>query len=309
MRKLSFVLVVSAILVLAAAAVAYANTDSGYATWSTTTAGNVDALKTPHTDWRLNTVKCAVCHAVHKAPTTGEVLLGDDVANSCVFCHINDNAGATIVYSGNTDNYDYDFENNHSAGGGAGCTGCHAVHGANTITDTVAAKILRKTPGASSWDPQSGYLYDYYNNAGDRNGIVGAFCTACHPYFVAYYEETHKGSIGDATDYKGHIMTDSVSYQGSGTAATGERVAFLPDTYCRDCHDDGNVNQGLSGGGGAGPWSDNFPHYTVGMRFMNAALDSSGTASAAATSTVQDGVCLKCHVSGWDSTLGVGRNF
>ncbi len=68
------------------AGTAYASTDSTYAAW---TAGppNDTSLGTPHSDFQLTTVKCAVCHAVHKGEPGGQLLLRTTVADACTYCH------------------------------------------------------------------------------------------------------------------------------------------------------------------------------------------------------------------------------
>jgi hypothetical protein len=304
MRRIAWVLAVSMVLVFAVAAVASANTTSTYSTWNST-GPNLGTQNTPHTDYRLSTEKCAVCHAVHKAPTAGEILLPTVVGSACVYCHITTNVGATLIYSGQAVNYNNDYENNHSSAGGAACVTCHAVHGADTVTSTlVAAKILRAHPNA--FDTQASLPATLGITSPIKDNIITAWCTACHPYFVGSYEATHANSMGNVGTYDGHIMaTDTAGYHNpNATVPTSTVVAYAPSFQCRDCHDAGSTDQTMSAGMGSG-WTNNFPHYTTGMRFEMAATSTVG-ASSAATNSVQDGVCLKCHRN---NTTGTGIGY
>jgi predicted CXXCH cytochrome family protein len=303
MRRIAWVLAVSMVLVFAVAAVASADTYSTYAAWSSV-GPNLGTAATPHTDYRLSTMKCAVCHSVHKAPTTGEILLPASVGNACVYCHITTNMGLTQIYSGVALNYTQDYENNHSSGGGAGCTTCHAVHGANTVTNTlVAAKILRATPGGGSWSPQASLPATLSYTSTVKDNVVTAWCTTCHPYFVGSYEATHPNSLGNVGTYDGHIMTtDTAGYHNiNATIPTSTVVAYATSLQCRDCHDAGFTDQGSN----PVAWTNNFPHYTTAMRFERAATSSVG-ASVDATNSQQDGVCLKCHRN---NTTGTGIGY
>ena len=83
MRKIVTILALSLVFVFVLTAVAMADTNSDYQTWNAGGA-NGTSLATPHKDYRLTTVKCSVCHAVHKATAgpAGEVLLDATVANA-----------------------------------------------------------------------------------------------------------------------------------------------------------------------------------------------------------------------------------
>lgn len=296
MKKTALVVLLATAMVLVFAASAFAAVNTGgYIAWN---AGgpNAGSLGTPHKDYQLTTEKCAVCHAVHRATTTGQILLSDTVANACTFCHVTvGGAGNVIVYNGVAGNFTADTNNNHSNA----CTGCHAVHGAGTVNSGIAsldAKILRETPLGIS--PQAGTGWNYATAV--RQEAVSRFCSACHPYFVGNYEATHSGSFGAGT-FDGHIMTATINNYSNPNKTTGEtNVAFASSAYCRSCHDAGNFDQGT------GVWADNFPHFTGGVRFMKAGT-SSAAAPVDATSAAQDGACLKCHRNGAGS--GVGLTF
>ncbi len=303
MKKLTWVFAVSLVLVFAMAGVAYAALGSTYATWS---AGgpNAGSTASPHKDYRLTTVKCAVCHAVHAANVNGQIMLNDTVANACVYCHIQTTVGGTQIYGGVPTEFTVDTANAHNTA----CSSCHATHGVGTISPAafpdLTARILKTNPFGLS--AQANAPWDY--NSASRDGVVSAFCTHCHPYFSGSYEATHLALLYVGT-YKGHIMTSTVGIYGNPNRSLfNTQVAYATDYYCRSCHDAGRIDQGTGG-----PWTDNFPHYTVGLRFMNAATSVAGLATgpagtAAVVSPVQDGVCLKCHRNG-SGTLGIGISF
>jgi len=155
----------------------------------------------PHANYLEGTEKCAVCHSVHRAPVPGEtwttsgtpgaqsatqkaqrtkvaggqynraewvsdsanteMLLIDNVANSCNFCHVYTSIGVKQLYAGNVNyinsetglpgsEWDEGFGHHNS------CTGCHAQHGVSnnfgnptlygtygTYQGTVRSKVLK----------------------------------------------------------------------------------------------------------------------------------------------------------------------
>ncbi|MCK8115472.1 hypothetical protein [Anaerosoma tenue] len=296
MKKTAFVLFLAAILVFAFAASAMANTSSGTITWDPTAPN--DSPATPHKGYAYNTEKCLVCHAVHKASATGEVLLGATVGNACDYCHVSSTGASSVrVYNNDPTNHQSDTEFNHSNS----CTACHAVHGANTVDQTdLSQKILKADIGVQSGVP----AVDWDLSTGSRDGALSAYCTQCHPYYVSTYALSNTdGDIagtGEPGPYNSHIMTaDFVAYEpGAHISASvdGDQVAYASSAYCTSCHD-----------GGADTVADNFPHLTSGARFMMSSDFVNDTATAAAKAT-EDGVCLKCHV-GTDGLTGVGIGF
>jgi predicted CXXCH cytochrome family protein len=301
MKKALWLTAICAVLVFATASLAFAATGSDYAPWSAT--GANAAVPSPHNGYSLTTVKCAVCHAVHQAPASGEILLRDVATNACVYCHITTTVGNVRVYNGDQTWYTAVNQHNHSGSEGAACNQCHAVHGAgaiNTAIDggSIAARILKQSPGGNT--PQAGTPWDYAS--ADRRGVISKFCTGCHPYYVGAYNGDHAGSYGVGT-FGGHIMSNTINNYTNPAKGTGvpTQVAWAGSLYCTSCHDAGNVKQGT------GTWPDNFPHYTTALRFEKAATSSVAPSSYdATTSAVQDGVCLKCHTNG---TAGVNMNF
>jgi nitrate/TMAO reductase-like tetraheme cytochrome c subunit len=327
-KRTMYVLLATAVLVLGLVSLAYADAVSSYAPW-TSIGFNAGSLSTPHKDYRVSTVKCSVCHAVHKAPaTTGaELLLRSSVAGSCAYCHVANNYSLSLLYGGVEANYNGpDQATAHGAAlpgatVGSRCVDCHSVHGASTMTTPTAVsnKILRT---------QAGYTGNHTDFQADATAALGTvatrdaqitvFCTLCHPYF----QEKHNGTINLAypytgvptqsvTAYQSHIMTAaSASFNAPGATQNLGRVAWADSSYCRSCHDAGKLDMVAV----AGINTDSFPHYTE--KFTRFMISQVSTSSPDATTTYTqatgptDGVCLKCHVgTSGTSPGGVGVTY
>lgn len=311
-KKLVIVLALSCAFTMMFAGVAFAaaGTGSNYTGASNALdpyAENVVGT-TPHMGYTTTTVKCAVCHAVHRAPAAGQLLMRGTVAGACEYCHISANVAVSKVYGANVANYNSDTDKNHYSGSGSRCVDCHAVHGAGTVTSTaggtnpVSAKILKVNGSVQTGLPAAWS----FTTGTDRSGVVSAFCTQCHAYWTDQYDTATTGSLGY------HIMGAATStYGGAPTSLTNATVAWAPSTYCRSCHDAGNTDVY-----GADTAAGNFPHYTPSAsRFMFSAANytsydasvTAGTAAGAADPS-EDGACLKCHRSNSIDT-GIGLNF
>ena len=169
MKRTLLVMVLVAALTFAFAASAFADhSPDFYVAW--TSGAYNTGTGSPHGNYSLNTVKCAVCHAVHRAasagmagkdaawgnptgttpvPATGptQLMLRSDVADACNYCHINTGIGGVRLYNGNVGNIGNWV--NSGYGHGNGCTDCHAVHGADTFKGAMITKDLR-------WDQYKG---------------------------------------------------------------------------------------------------------------------------------------------------------
>jgi hypothetical protein len=261
----SFVLVFAAMLLVAVTA--FGEASSGYATWTSGPPNDTDPL-TPHIGYTTTTAKCAVCHAVHKAAPTGQLLLNDTVDGSCSYCHIETSVGVVQIYNGNENAYLVDSKYNHSAGGGAPCNGCHSVHGSDAYTGPIIRKILKRLPiqpslvgfftGSTSTpdpiytgtfpftlpsDPDiilpavSGLENEEWRVA--KNVQSTAFCTSCHPYFTHASEDlitTDRMVVGNAistetTTFASHPLKRQWDYTGPGTYEWNFQAAgsTLPD--------------------------------------------------------------------------------
>lgn len=308
-KRIAIVVLGAILIALAFAAPALAAIGSGYVTWGDGWAkaeqGNVDSSSSPHGGYATNTVKCAVCHAVHNAATTGaqgetaEVLLNSSVAEACTYCHVDTDTGVKQVYSGVRANYvGADTPYGHNSFGspemGTKCTYCHQVHRASeamTLNDDLSRKIL-SGPQVQEYPVSYDERYDFapYNGQ-DYEDALTEWCTKCHRgdeygYYSPYYND------------KAHVMVDMDTvngYQNDLTSAYGKDVAWASSKYCSSCHTKGY---------GTSDW----PHYTTSKRFLIQAGDNSAPSSDinGATSTHIDGVCLRCHRSGDE---GVGTTY
>ncbi|MGB4440617.1 MAG: hypothetical protein WBJ62_00115 [Coriobacteriia bacterium] len=293
---LSVLLFASTAFALAGAGSNYTGADNTMDPYALNTAG------TPHMGYATTTVKCAVCHAVHRGPVAGEVLLRGTVANACEFCHIQANVSTIKVYDSTATNYTTDTVFNHSSEGAAGveCVDCHAVHGAGAIATTAAGdvneKILKGNAGTVPGGNGSVPATWNFATGSVRDGVMTKYCTQCHNYWTDAYDD----AAGDTN----HIMTvagDDLLYGNARTAlgvAGTTAVAYAPSTYCRSCHDAGLTDHVT------GAAANNFPHYTTGARFLLSAASSADPFGAAGDPSV-DGACLKCHRNGTTGT-GIG---
>jgi hypothetical protein len=296
MKKIALVAFLAVFVVMMTASLAYADTFSDYAGWST--AGDNGTVPTPHKGFQTTTVKCAVCHAVHKGTDGGEALLRDTITGACEYCHISNFIGNFKIYNGATSNYSgLDLTTAHNGSTGAACVDCHAVHGAGTITNAnftdVTSKILKSAPGIGV---QTGLPASYAVSSGTvRDGVITSFCTGCHPYYQDAYNGTAAGSFGVGT-YQSHIMGAANASYLNGSASYTGRVANVASSYCRSCHDAGATGESATNApGDAYSSSSNFPHFTSGnSRFLSAALYDGATVEGV-TNASADGVCLKCH--------------
>jgi predicted CXXCH cytochrome family protein len=194
------------VLIVSVAPGAYASTESTYAVWDIySVLDHSVPHDTPHRDYATTTTKCAVCHAVHKAPSDGELLLRDTVSESCVYCHVDSFVGGIRIYNGQSSLYYDDNKKNHSRAGDAPCSGCHSVHGANTYGTALATKILKRLPIQPEFvrlfsetdnpnvlyeaSAPGGIMYAAgpyaWEDWGYARGVQQtAFCTGCHPYYT-----------------------------------------------------------------------------------------------------------------------------
>lgn len=292
MKKAMFVLGLTVALVLAFAAVAYADTVSGYLTPS----------GSPHGAYATNSEKCGVCHAVHKATAAGQILMRGTQADACTYCHITTATGLIRVYNATEANYNTTNKYAHNSSQGAACVTCHTPHGADALIIDHAyleEKILK------------GSSVELAVNALDSSDLaVSKWCTNCHnasvsgtgnPYFETAYDTTASESS--------HVMiAASADYATSGAAGTVSGVVAYSDSdTCRSCHADGLTNQS---DGTSKTVASSYPHYTTGMRFLTAATTDDNQASTSAADSEDDGVCIRCHVDYNGGTpIGIGITF
>ncbi len=292
-RKTLLVSAFSLVITVAFATPAFA---SGWLDWSvvSTLPANIGSTS-PHGGYTTSTVKCAVCHAVHNANALGsEMLLPDTAATACNYCHVGGAGGYTSVYRGVEANYrGTDYENAHNSFDivgveqGVTCSRCHQVHAAAnqmTANPYLTQRLLKKF---TSYDPTAGTPM-----VGDtKDTAMTKWCAGCHfslggaPLGGEHYANDY--------NYGSHIQGPASAAYGNTSATYAGKVAWKDSTQCTSCH--------ASGYGVAGEW----PHMTDGMAFLVEA-SSSVAATAAASSTHRDGVCLRCHRDGSGNGVGLG---
>jgi predicted CXXCH cytochrome family protein len=330
------VLAFTLLLLLAVAPIAYASTESTYTAWTDPGFNHSEPHDTPHNGYGTTTTKCSVCHAVHKAPAAGEVLLRTTVGEACVYCHIDTNLGVIQIYNGDSSLYYIDNKKNHSLGGGVACTDCHAVHGANTYGTYLATKILKRLPIQPTFvrlfseSNDSNVLYEavedvtgnmwpappYDWEQWDRGREVQqtAFCTGCHPYYTrndgtdpitvegVQYNSHPMKRYFNSVDGDGNWVVD---FQAPGsTIPSTTQVAGMSSHGCLHCHGERAF---LDAGPGVQPSS--FPHYTANReRFLVSGNGDSIDLDTA--DSRQDGTCFQCHLW-WDGAnyQGVGYTY
>jgi len=278
MKKATAVICLAMVMVLGIASVAFADTTSGYLTPS----------GSPHGAYTTASKKCGVCHAVHKATASGDVLMRGTVADACVYCHITSTTGVIAVYNATASNYNgADLKTAHNSVGGANCVDCHTPHGALALIADNAyleEKILKEGSAGAEETPL----------VGDTSAVaVAKWCTNCHnstsnTNATPYYETAFDIGAGEGS----HVMkAASLDYDAAGGAGSyAGQVAWTDSTTCRHCHADGAINQS---DGTVKTVASSYPHFTVGERFLTDANGSAADSEA-------DGVCLRCHVNGTD---------
>lgn len=296
----------------------------------------------PHKGYATTTIKCAVCHSVHRG---GSKLLNSGAA--CTYCHTSANYGGGAV--ANTISWRHTIPA-VSGGPHASCasTYCHGgPHGVGASAYAgpatrliVAAADTKILADATANGLGAGDLATW--DANTRVLATGGLCSrsGCHVDsamgVIAAGAKVGADMGGGAdvpdADLTGHRViaaaTTNWNFNGTDfpTTVTNKTIAFKPVTYCNSCHD---LTDDNNGGEPA------FPHgitdvvsvaqgKVAGVRgavWLTAAADSGSQTTVvssyndyvgslntnqAAGSTVLDGICLKCHKS---PTSGIGVDY
>lgn len=306
-KKLVLVAVATAVMLVAIAAPAFAG---GYIAWTQVSAlpGNAPS---PHGGYTASTVKCQVCHAVHYANATGELLLNSTVAGACNYCHVGGAGGYTQVYNGQPNNYlGTDLPTAHNAGiaNGVTCSECHQVHAAQNVMTANAAlttKLLKLQPsldpsagaplaGETTYTAMSKWCADCHYNRGLNGQAVGASSGVSY-----YYNMARNG--------RSHVMTGAGATYTNPAATTTTKVAWSDSSRCMECHAAGTpVVEGFTNI--AQSATNNFPHYTQGATYFLESAEASNRPRSGATTNDADGVCLTCHRN-WTGAVTQGIGF
>jgi hypothetical protein len=314
------------------------NATAGYVYWyAAQTIASLNVLQdgTPHGNYVTTTVKCAVCHSVHGAAATGELLLSGTVSGSCALCH---GAGSTIV--GGQDQISISPTGNtpHSS-----CLGyCHSSspHGVgsseylslkahllvanadtrigeaivNSAATSITAAVMNDTNIATMGTGVTlgtGYIcsrYGCHNNTGSAFAIKGS-------------KNTMKLQDAAGSVKQGHPVTGALSADWGATHDGVQNPAVVAwnsvANGCGSCHDY------------VDPATNNlaFPHNRLGTRlWMTAAANAGATKTPILSTTTNvidgvvvngsgdyystaiDGACLKCHLAA-GGTIGVGKTW
>jgi len=347
MKKTLFVAVIAMALLMAFATPAFAkyagySSSKQYVPWAeaqSLASANADAAlmaRGPHAGYATTTIKCAVCHSVHRA---GGKLLNEGAA--CAYCHTSvANQGGAVASNL------ISWNGVVNAGPHSGrCTNddCHGgPHGVgSSIYDGPASKLISAKADTNMLaDLTANGLpvstLDTWN-AQTRAIATGGLCSrsGCHTnsmFGVVTAGAAAPRSVGTTKTVTGHrvIAAATTNWNANGTdfptTKTNLTIAFKPVDYCNSCHDlvdDNNggkeafphgINDVVSAGQGklagsrpavwltAGPDAET-TSTVVGP--YNQYTGGAGTAGAAGSSII-DGTCLKCHVSG---SVGVGLTY
>jgi hypothetical protein len=278
---------------------------------------------------------CAYCHA-----TAGEAVNGRPVYNGVGATTIIADTGTpqdnnTGHYSGSNCNVCH--TNVHGAGADTSVaslngyllnkfttTGVNGDPGVTTddmigAIDAVNSKAQQQgfTAGAM---PNTTGTYAGSNAPGLREEAVGIFCAECHNGSYATgvaNASTSVRSESSLLSFSGHRIGAAATstWNAAGTTSSGSRtigtIAWAAADNCKSCHDAtddyGNVAfphaWGLSGINSSKMWLEKAARTGATKTSVGQAV----TPDSAALQ-LQDGVCLKCHVSS-DGASGVGITF
>lgn len=347
MKKTLLIVALAAVLVFAFASPAFAkyagySSSKQYVPWaeaSSLASQNADAALQafgPHAGYATTTIKCAVCHSVHRA---GSKLLNEGAA--CAYCHTSTaNGGGAVAadlisWNGTT--------NSGPHSGRCANTDCHGgPHGvgASTYAGPASRLISAAADSNIAADLAANALpvatLDTWN-AQSRVIATGGLCarTGCHTNsmfgVVTAGAETSRTVAAAGQMVTGHrVIADATAawagelYGSNMTSGKGIAIAFKPVEYCNSCHDltdDNNggkeafphaindvvsVAQGKVAGTRPAVWLTAAPDSATQSTVVGAYNDYSAADGNAAGGGIVDGVCLKCHKS---ATAGLGITY
>jgi len=339
MKKTLVIVCLAMALMLALATPAFAkyagfSSQEQYVPWAKAISAaslNADAAlmaSGPHSGYATTTIKCAVCHSVHRG---GSKLLND--GSSCAFCHSSVANGGGAVASNliswtaaNGGPHSSRCANDDCHGGphGVGAS-IYAGPASKLLTARADTKLLADAT-ANGVSVASLATYD----ASTRALATGATCSreGCHTNSAmgVLISGTQLPADVDGVLDKmvtGHrvIASATPNWNSDGSMGTSKTtigaIAYAPVDYCNDCHD-------LADDNNAGKAA--FPHGITGI--VDSAVGADGTSRpavwltagafagdartavgplSATGASVTDGVCLKCHRG--SATTGVGIDF
>jgi predicted CXXCH cytochrome family protein len=293
MRKISLILALSLVLVLAVSAVAMAATNG------------------PHGNFTTNTGACASCHTTHTAASSKLIAftLGagtqNDTYKTCTYCH---NSGAASSKYDEVNGQIKDGTNLWSTLGG-GFQNMATIEGANTYATTAAVTSKHGI------DATNGTLVSIPGGNTNVAGKMELKCSSCHDPHGTTNSRQLKTSIS-------RLNTDNVSYTVVDTSGVNITVSnqLLNETatynntfsnFCGACHYDYMQSTSGSGSTQSGTYTTGLYRHRVAVNgstmLASGASGYSATNFSLPTSTTTDVICATCHYShGTTATVSAG---
>jgi hypothetical protein len=323
----------------------FSKTDQ-YVSWTTALSlglQNADAAlmaRGPHSGYATTTVKCAVCHSVHRG---GSALLNE--GSSCAYCHTGAYYGGGAVASNLISWTTSTNEGPHASRcanddchGGPHGVGASAYDG--PATRLLTAKADAKLLADATANEIAATEFATYSDT-TRALATGAVCSRSGCHTNSAFGVVKSGSdlvVSGVTGpsaadglVTGHrvVAAATTNWNANGTdfptTRTNLTIAFKPVSYCSSCHDlkdDNNAGKAAfphaingvvdSAAGADGTWrvavwltaAANAGEQSKAVGAYNNYTGGAGIAGAAGSSII-DGVCLKCHRSA-DGLHGIG---
>jgi cytochrome c553 len=314
-----------------------------------------------HGNYSQSSAKCEVCHAIHRAPTLGtgangtpggdagvgavsgtsssrygstawtaeastQMLLKTTAARACIYCHVVE--APEKMYGGDSSLVAYG-DWNEFYGHTTGCTGCHAVHGANTFqsaTDpsvadtilkyqgvknlgTIALKIQPEVYGSNgATDQPAGSLYTSLANA--KAGVLSAAaiaagvtpkaaaitaqCSICHASYAVGEETINANYLNAELFQPGTWVTANGSTAKIWVGTAANPVSVLPGTAGLTYT--GGTPSAMTGAAGSLILAyKNHPMNSGTANFKGAGASAFFTSNGVKISSAGSSVCQSCH--------------
>jgi len=294
----------------------------------------------PHAGYATTTIKCAVCHSVHRG---GNTLLNE--GSACAYCHTNAYYGGGAVAS---DLISWSGAGPHASRctntdchGGPHGVGASAYAGPSSRLLTSAADTKLDAVVAANEAVDAGLVVDLGTwDATTRALATGALCSrdGCHDdsnFAVVSAGATSTVDTGGAITaaVTGHrvIAAATTTWNADSSFPTNKTnitIAYAGVDYCNSCHDLSDDNNGGkaafphsingvvdSAVGADGTWRPAVwltagafagdTRYAVGP--YNQYTGDGTTVAGSAGSSILDGTCLKCHRG--SASTGVGFDY
>jgi hypothetical protein len=251
--------------------------------------------------------------------TSGDNNVGHTTGANCSTCHTNVHGAGADTSVASLNGY---LLNAFTT---TGVDGSPAVTTDNMLSAIDYVNGKAQAAGFGDALPADTSVYANNNSSLYREQAVGIFCAECHNGAYATGQAGATTSIrsgATSVSFTGHRIAASATstWNQNGTVSSGDRtigtVAWAEAANCKSCHDatDNYGNAAFPHAWGAYNINTNGANSSKMWLTMAAnagaakvSVGPGATADAAAVQ-LQDGVCLKCHVSS-DGSAGVGITF